>query len=35
MHKYIRAVFLLDEAEAFVAVKPFYHSISHGAILLS
>ena len=35
MRKYIRAVFLLDEAEAFVAVKPFYNSVCHGAILLS
>jgi hypothetical protein len=35
MNKYIRTIFLLDEAVALAAVKPFYYSISHGDILLS
>jgi len=34
MHKYIRAIFLLDEAIAFAAIKPFYNSISHNNTLL-
>lgn len=35
MHEYIRAIFLLNEAEPFLVVKPFYSSISHSYILLS
>ena len=35
MNKYIRSIFLLNEAVAFAAVKPFYNSISHNDILLS
>jgi hypothetical protein len=35
MDEYVRAIFLLNKAEAFAAVKPFYNSISHSDILLS
>jgi hypothetical protein len=35
MNKYIRPIFLLNEAVAFAAVKPFYNSIRHNDILLS
>ena len=35
MDKYIRAIFLLDEAVAFAAIKPFYNSINHCSFLLS
>jgi hypothetical protein len=35
MDKYVRSVFLLDEAEAFAGVKPFYDSIGHALTLLS
>jgi hypothetical protein len=35
MNKYIRTVFLLNEAEAFAGIKPFYSSIGHDNILLS
>jgi hypothetical protein len=35
MNEYVRAIFLLDEAIALAAVKPFYYSISHDDILLS
>jgi hypothetical protein len=35
MNKYIRAIFLLNEAIAFAAIKPFYNSISHSDTLLS
>ena len=35
MNKHIRAIFLLYEAIAFAAIKPFYNSISHRDILLS
>ena len=35
VHKYIRTVFLLDEAETFLVVKPFDSSICHSRNLLS
>jgi hypothetical protein len=35
MNKHIRTIFLLNEAIAFAAVKPFYNSISHSDALLS
>jgi hypothetical protein len=35
MNKQIRSVFLLDEAEAFLVVKPFYDAIGHDNVLLS
>jgi hypothetical protein len=35
MNEYVRSVFLLDEAEAFAGVKPFYDSICHAHTLLS
>jgi hypothetical protein len=35
MNKYIRTVFLLNEAKTLAAVKPFYNSIRQNDILLS
>jgi hypothetical protein len=35
MHKYIRSVFLLNESEPFMVIKPLNSSISHDNILLS
>jgi hypothetical protein len=35
MNEHIRTVFLLDESEPFLVVKPFYSSIGHDDILLS
>ncbi len=35
MNEYIRAIFLLNKAVAFAAIKPFYYSISHRDTLLS
>ena len=34
MHKYIRAIFLLDEAITFAAIKPFYNPIRLNNTLL-
>jgi hypothetical protein len=35
VHKHIRAVFLLNETEAFLVIEPLYGTIAHRAILLS
>jgi hypothetical protein len=35
MNKYIRTVFLLNEAKTLAVIKPFYSSIRHNDILLS
>jgi len=35
VNEHIRSIFLLDEAESLVIVKPFNSSISHVSILLS
>jgi hypothetical protein len=35
MDEYIRSVFLLNESESFLIVKPLYCSIGHDIILLS
>jgi hypothetical protein len=35
MDKYIRAIFLLNEAIAFLFIKPFDNSISHRDTLLT
>jgi hypothetical protein len=35
VHKYIRSIFLLNEAEAFSVIKPLYRAIVHGGMLLS
>jgi hypothetical protein len=34
MDEYIRAIFLLNEAEAFAAIKPFYNTTCHCSTLL-